>query len=268
MGQHTAIEWADDTCNPEMGCDGCELWDPKRGVRICYAGVQTDMRTANGTIRRTGWPRSFDRPTIFPGRIAKAAHWPDLTGTERRGKPFDKPWLDGMPRVIFVNDMGDGFTASLPIDWLAPELPIMAASPHRWLFLTKRPDRQRQFAEHHPLPANVWAGTSITTTQDQRLRSLLRTRAAVRWVSYEPILGPVDWRPWFDRGLNWLVIGGESGAHARPMDLRWLVNTIEQCVAAGVPLFVKQDSAFRPGQQGRIPADLMIREYPTPGGAR
>jgi protein gp37 len=263
MAKGTKIEWADDTVNAEMGCDGCELWDPKNGVRICYAGVQTEMRLSKGP--RKGWPPAFDQPAIFPGRVAEAARWKDLTGTMRP----EKPWLDGMPRVIFVNDMGDTFTASLPLDWIAPEVPIMAGSPHRWLWLTKRPDRQRQFAEKYELPPNVWCGTSITTTQDQRLRHLMATRAAVRWVSYEPVRGPVNWRPWFERGLNWLIVGGESGSNdATPMNLKWLAGTVAQCRAAGVPLFVKQDSARKPGSRGRIPDELWIREYPKEATSR
>src|SRR3989442_14506181 len=114
------IGWCDDTCNIEMGCDGCELWDPKNGVRICYAGLQTERMVSKGP--REGWPESFDKPTIFPERVRENARKRDLTGTRRP----EKPWLDGMPRVIFVNDMGDGFTASLPEDYLAPYLPTMA----------------------------------------------------------------------------------------------------------------------------------------------
>ena len=257
MAKGTKIEWADDTVNAEMGCDGCELWDPKNSVRSCYAGVQTERMLSKGQLK--GWPPAFHEPTIFPRRIAEAARWRDLAGTARPGKP----WLNGMPRVIFLDDMGDTFTASLPDDWLAPELPVMAASPHLWLLLTKRPDRQRAFSLRHELPPNVWCGVSITSPQDQRLRYLMRTRATVLWVSYEPILAPVDWRPWFSRGLNWLVVGGESGPGFRPMDLAWLADTVEQCRAAGVPLFVKQDSGRRPGMRGRIPDDLWIREYPA-----
>ena len=144
----------------------------------------------------------------------------------------------------------------------------MAASPHYWLVLTKRPDRQRAFSLRHELPSNVWAGTSITSPQDQRLRHLMRTRAAVRWASYEPMLAAVDWRPWFEQGLDWLIVGGESGPDFTPMDLSWLVDTVEQCRAAGVPLFVKQDSARRPGMKGRIPDELWVREYPINEGRR
>jgi protein gp37 len=192
MGQHTKIEWADDTVNAEMGCDGCELWDPKNDIRICYAGVMTEQKLSKGP--RKGWPAAFDKPTIFPDRIAKAARWNDLTGTARAGtdRYKAKPWLDGMPRVIFLKDMGDTFTASLPLDWLAPYLPVMAESPHYWLFLTKRAKQQQEFSVRHQLPPNVWCGVSITSQQDLRLRHLMQTRATVRWVSYEPMLSAVD----------------------------------------------------------------------------
>ncbi len=255
MGKGTKIEWADDTVNGEMGCDGCELWDPKNNIRICYSGTDTEQKLSKGP--RKGWPPAFDQPTIFLERIAKAARWPDLTGTDRP----NKPWLNGQPRVIFFNDMGDTFTASLPLDWFASELPIMAASPHRWLILTKRPDRQRQFSLHHELPPNVWAGTSVTSAQDQRLRSLLRTRAAVRFISYEPILGPFDLSPYLGE-LNWVIFGGVSGPDFKPMELEWLRAGVEQCRAASVPVFVKQDSARHAGQRGRIPDDLWVREFP------
>jgi protein gp37 len=263
MAKGTKIEWADDTVNAEMGCDGCELWDTKRGIRICYAGLQTERMLSRGPLK--GWPPAFDEPRIFPGRIAAAARWKDLTGTARE----NKPWLNGLPRMIFVNDMGDTFTASLPDDWLAPELGIMAASPHNWILLTKRADRQREFSLRHTLPANVWAGVSITSPQDQRLRYLMQTRARIRWVSYEPMLAPVDWRPWLGGdgrvGLDWLIVGGASGPdyQSEMMDLRWLEDTVKQCRDANVALFVKQDSSRSPGQQGRIPDELWVRQFPN-----
>ena len=250
------IEWTDDTCNPMMGCDGCELWDLKNNVKICYALLDIERRTSKRPVK--GWPAGPMVPTIFTGRVAAYARRKDLTGKPREAKP----WLNGMPRIIFVNDMGDGFTASLPLDWLAPELPLMATSPHLWLFLSKRPDRQRQFADQYELPRNVWCGTSITSTQDQRLRHLMRTRAAIKFVSYEPVWGPVDWRPWFDQGLNWLIIDGESGDNDPVMDLTSLADTVKQCLDAKVPVFVKQDSARLPGTRGRIPDELWIRQYP------
>ncbi len=76
------------------------------------------------------------------------------------------------------------------------------------------------------------------------------------------MLAAVDWRPWFERGLNWLIVGGESGPDFTPMDVSWLTDTVKQCREAGVPLFVKQDSGRRPGMKGRIPDELWVREYP------
>src|SRR5262245_26922874 len=112
MAKGSRTESADDIVSPAMGCAGCELWDPKNGVSICYAGRLTDRMLSKGPLK--GWPLACDQPTIFPGRIAQAAHWRDLTGTAR----LAKPWLDGMPRVIFVDDMGDTLQASMTVDWL------------------------------------------------------------------------------------------------------------------------------------------------------
>jgi len=79
MARGTKIEWADDTCNPEMGCDGCELWDPKNGIKICYGGLWIERMLSKGPVE--GYPPAFDQPTIFPGRVAEAARAKDLTGT-------------------------------------------------------------------------------------------------------------------------------------------------------------------------------------------
>src|SRR5262245_31262275 len=143
MPATTPIAWCDSTVNLMMGCDGCELWNPAAGVRHCYAGALTGRHAG-----RKGWPDAFDRPALFPHRLDEALRWPDLTGKPRPGKP----WLDGLPRLLFLNDMGDTFTEGLALDWLAPHLPRMAASPHQWLLLTKRPRRMAEFSRSHPLP--------------------------------------------------------------------------------------------------------------------
>jgi protein gp37 len=109
---------------------------------------------------------------------------------------------------------------------------------------------------------------SITSPQDQRLRYLMQTRARIRWVSYEPMLAPVDWRPWLGRdgrvGLDWIIVGGASGPgyQSQAMNLTWLEDTVKQCGDANVALFVKQDSSYRAGQQGRIPNELWVRQLP------
>lgn len=283
MGKFTKIQWADSTVNGQMGCDGCELWTTRPDgsrVRICYAGRQTENILRNGP--RAGWPAAFDQPRIFPERIAEAARWADLKGTAREGRP----WLDGLPRMIFFNDMGDTWTVSLPLDWLAPYLPAIASSPHVWMILTKRPDRAADFSRLvAPLPDNVWIGTSITGAQDARLRALMRVRAARRFVSYEPILadaGDVVRRfSWVD----WWVFGGASGVEV-PTEIATIRTGVAACREVGSAPFVKQfgswpvpeGSVWEPGQPPPVmrltdrkggdwnewPEDLRYREFPRP----
>lgn len=234
MGMKTVIEWCDSSVNEMMGCDGCELWNSK--VKTCYSGVMTERYAG-----RKGWPASFDKPEIFPGRIEKACRWSDLTGTVRP----DKPWLDGMPRMIFLNDMGDTFTESLPIDWLMPLIPMMARSPHIWMFLTKRPKRMLRFFEIlECVPDNFWLGVTITSGTE-RVKDLLKIPATVRFLSVEPMLGRID----LPEGIDFVICGGESGADGRrlsPIDVRLLRD---QCILSGIPYFFKQWGEWIPGSQ-------------------
>lgn len=241
MGLTTGIQFADSTVNGMMGCDGCELWPPSPAERaahpekrICYAGVATENMLSNGP--RKGWPVSFDAPVLFPGRIEATARWKDLTGTTRQ----DKPWLDDLPRIIFCDDMGDRWTASLPIDSLGPTLPIIAKAPHIYLFLTKRPDRAAEFSRTYRLPENLWLGTTITSGQDARLRAIERADAARRWVSYEPILADAGNVVRRHPSIHWWVFGGSSGASAVPTDLQIIRDGVAACRDVGAAPFVKQ----------------------------
>ena len=246
VGVITKIEWCDSSLNMQMGCDGCELW--AGDIRMCYAGVLHERYGG-----RSGWPKSFDKPALFPDRLNTALRWPDLTGQDRS----QKPWLNGLPRLIFLNDMGDTFTESLPVDWLAPYLPKMEASSHQWLILTKRAKRMREFFSGS-CPPNVWLGVSVTDqrTADMRIPHLLQIPARVRFVSVEPMLAPVDLSRWMDllylsrgwvkqarwegSGIDWVICGSESGPHARHCDLDWVRGLRNQCQAAGVAFFWKQ----------------------------
>jgi len=254
MGQHTDIGWCDDTVNGEMGCDGCEL----SAEGSCYAEELTNRRAG-----QTGWPAAFNQPTVFPGRIAEATRWRDLTGTRRP----DKPWLNGLPRVIFLDDMGDTFTESLSLDWLAPELPIIAASPHQWLLLTKRPQRLAAFARQHPLPRNIWVGTStLERAMLGRVKPLLDTAATIHFLSLEPLWGPLDLAPVLATGpLDWVIVGGQSGRNYQhhTMALEWAEAIVADCLAFNLPIFIKQDSHALSGRQGRIPDSLWkLKELP------
>lgn len=275
MAQATKIEWCDSTLNLMMGCDGCELWNAKAGVKRCYAGTLTERYGG-----AKGWPVAFEQPAIFAERLKPALDWPDLRGRERPGKP----WLNGYPRTIFLDDMGDTFTESLPLDWLAPHIEVMEQSPHIFQFLTKRPKRMRQFFEQlGRVPKNFWLLTTVTSQANQgRVADLLSiSGATVYGVSYEPMWGGVNFRQFMpgcarfedvtssdgqrltDRNgcgiieivdcpgpyLNWLIVGGESGPQAKPAHPDWVREARNDCRDAGVPLFLKQWGEWAPHSQ-------------------
>lgn len=193
MAEKTPIEWCDSAVNPVMGCDGCELWSPVQGVQHCYAGQLHKIRAG-----RPGYADRFEEPKLFAGRLSKAARWSDLAGRARS----DKPWLGTAPRHIFISDMGDALSRSVPFDFLLAEIICAAKSPegsrHRWLWLTKRPERMRQFAAWLKdrgimWPENLWAGTSVTSNQHlKRIRHLLRVPAPGHFVSCEPLLSRLN----------------------------------------------------------------------------
>lgn len=264
MGITTKIEWCDSSANMMMGCDGCELWSKK--VRNCYAGNMT-ARYAG----RPGWPASFDKPTMFPHRLDQAVKWPDLTGKDRQ----DKPWLSGLPRHIFLDDMGDTFTESLPVDWLMPHIEIMEESPHVWMFLTKRPRRMLAFFEALGyVPSNFFLGTTVTTQRTSTVRlkylnAIAELDGTARlYISAEPLLEAIDLGPWLwnqdSQLIDLVIIGGESGPRARPMNLRWAREMIWECQSSAVETFVKQlgGTADKGGDMAKWPKDLRLREFP------
>jgi protein gp37 len=274
----TKIQWCDSTCNPTMGCEGCELWNPKTAERSCYAGM---LHVRFGGVTR-GYSPTFEELTYWPGRMAEAARWPDLTGIARK----DTPWLDDLPRLIFVSDMSDALSAEVPFDFLEEEVVRIVTSMngqrHQWLWLTKRPDRMAQFCEVLKVkgvhwPDNLWAGTSITTQgTTARIKHLLRVGDGntIRFLSVEPQREKVDLGEWLSR-LDWIIQGGESGSRARRFHLEWALDLMGQCKQAGVAYFVKQLGSavfsgnhrlqFRDGHAGdwsEWPNEIRVREMP------
>lgn len=241
MAQNTKIQWCDSTVNPTMGCDGCELWSKHN--RTCYAGI---LHTRFGGITKSYAP-SFDQVTKFPGRMVQAARWSDLTGKHRP----EKPWLDGMPRTIFVSDMSDSLSKSVPFDYLEDELVANVISEqgqrHQWLWLTKRPDRMAKFSailaeKGTPWPVNLWAGTSVTDSKTtSRIEKLLDVgdENTLRFVSVEPQVEHIELEKWLP-GLDWVIHGGESGLGARAFEIEWASELIAQCRKHKVPYFLKQ----------------------------
>lgn len=276
MSAKTKIQWCDSTCNPTMGCEGCELWSATR--KSCYAGM---LHTRFGGVT-PGYAPSFEQVAEFPGRMAKAAAWADLRGNKRK----DKPWLDGLPRLIFVSDMSDAFSASVSFEFLKSEVISNVTSDlgnrHHWLWLTKRPELMAEFARWlkghgRKWPENLWAGTSITTqATTTRIKSLVKVGddTTLRFLSVEPQIEDIDLSAWLPR-LDWVIQGGESGCKARTFDLSWARLLIERCRLHGVPYFLKQlgpvvqDRAKRlkfedahAGDWSEWPESLRIRDFP------
>lgn len=256
MGDKTKIEWTDATWNPVRGCSRVS-----EGCRNCYAeGV------AN-RFKGEGMP--------YEGLIAKGGQWNGQIKLVPEN--LDQPLRWNRPRRIFVNSMSDLFHENVPDDFIDQVFAVMAlADRHTFQVLTKRPQRMMEYLKKFDsqdalfrdkgLP-NVWLGVSVEdqATADERIPLLLQTPAAVRWISAEPLLdhldlcsiSPANQPKWIDavngwhfgrpcNKLDWVVVGGESGKNARPMQREWARSLRDQCQAAGVPFLFKQWGEWAP----------------------
>lgn len=269
MSKQTNIQWAHSSLNLMMGCDGCELWNAKANRFICYAGNQT-ARYAG----MQGWPKSFEEPKLFIERLSPALRWGAPTDLENE----KKPWMAGMPRLIFLNDMGDTFTESLPLGWMRPIMPLLAASQHHFLILTKRPKRMAEFSQETPFPPNVWPGTTVTSAKTIRRVELLSQvqGGGPKFVSFEPVWDDIRWQdvPMI-REMQWIIIGGESAdtkESATLTRLQAIDNAILTCRHLGLRVFVKQLGSnvegmtlehHHGGDWDEWPAHLRVREMPA-----
>lgn len=234
MGEDTGISWTTHSWNPWHGCtkvsEGCDL---------CYMFAE------------------------------KRRYGQDPEKVVRSKTKFNDPlkWAD--PAYVFTCSWSDFFHA-VADPWRAEVWDIIKRTPHlTYQILTKRHGRiarnlPADWGEGYP---NVWLGVSTETQHwaDKRIPVLLDIPARVRWISAEPLLGPIDLTPYLSateegRGLDWVVVGGESGKGHRPMEVAWADEIARRCLDASVPLWTKQDSGPQPGQQGRLPEGLWSRK--------
>lgn len=284
MSKDTNIQWADGTVNPTMGCDGCELWNPKNKVFKCYAGTLTGRYAG-----RKGYPPNFETVTKFPGRMEVASRWGDLRGTERP----DKPWLNGWPRTIFISDMSDLLSKSIEFQYIFDEVIKNVTSEHGkrhiWFWLTKRPTRMVEFSEWlgpQYWPTNLWPMTSITS-QDTRFRAATLCKVGntntTRGLSIEPMMSAVSLKSiaTLITGISWAIYGGESGSDPTPCNIAWLAEGLRECREFGIKPFIKQVGTKpfitmggkntplplakgddKGGDWSAWPESLRVREYP------
>jgi protein gp37 len=233
VADHSTIEWTEATWNPTTGCDRISS-----GCDNCYALTLSKRLKAMGSAK---YQTDGDPRTSGPG-FGVAVH-EDALDIPRR-------WRD--PRVVFVNSMSDLFHARVPLDYVQRVFEVMRETPrHTYQVLTKRAVRLAKVASKIDWPANVWMGVSVEDAdQLGRIDDLRRVPAAVRFVSAEPLLGPL---PGLDLdGVDWLIAGGESGQNSRPVNPEWVRQVRDQCNEAETAFFFKQWGGRTPKAGGRL----------------
>jgi protein gp37 len=232
MGDRSAIEWTEATWNPTTGCDRVS-----RGCDNCYALTLAKRLKAMGQPR---YQRDGDPRTSGPG-FGVSCH-PDALNLPNTWK---------QPRLVFVNSMSDLFHAQVPLDYVQQVFDVMANTPrHTYQLLTKRSRRLRRVAEHLDWPPNVWMGVSVEDGEVlSRVDDLRAVPAAVRFLSCEPLLGPLTGLSLEE--IDWVIAGGESGPRARPPREDWVVELRDICSDASVPFFFKQWGGRTPKAGGR-----------------
>lgn len=264
MAENSGIAWTTHTFNPWIGCTkispACDR---------CYAEE---------------WAKRYAKDVTWgkPGQHAKLRRtktWKDPLAWNRRSQAQQTLFAGERPRV-FCASLADIFDKDAPPEWRADLFGLVAATPYLdWLLLTKRPQNIKDM-----LPSdwgdgwpNVWLGTTVENQEEanRRVPHLLQVPARVRFLSCEPLLGPVSlrWLGEYDaaRQIHWVIIGGESGSGFRPMSMEWVAGLRVQCRDANVPVFFKQDSSIKPGCKGRASPELWAckqfpRATPTEGG--
>jgi len=239
MSVGTQIEWTDATWNPVSGCTKVT-----RGCDLCYA-----ERFAERFRGVPGHPfeNGFDL-TLKPDRLKQPLSW-------------------RQPKRIFVNSMSDLFHKEIPISFIDSVFETMeAANWHTFQVLTKRSSLlvrylRERYAGRENAPAHIWLGVSVEDQKNAvRIKHLRAAKASVKFVSFEPLLGPVGRIDL--TGIHWAIVGGESGPKARPMEEQWAIEIRDQCIEAKVAFFFKQWGGIRPKSGGRRLQKKEWNQYP------
>ncbi len=224
MALHSGIEWTEATWNPVTGCTKVSP-----GCKHCYAERMAQRLQAIG---QKNYSRGFEL-TLQPHMLELPLRW-------------------RKPQIVFVNSMSDLFHCDVPLEYIQRVFDVMRrAHWHVFQVLTKRAERLAELDAALEWPENVWMGVSVESdAYRRRVDELRKTRARTRFLSLEPLLGPLvnlDLEH-----IDWVIVGGESGPRARPMRPEWVLDLREQCRRAGVPFFFKQWGGRNKKQAGRL----------------
>lgn len=236
MGDKSKIEWTDATWNPVTGCTKVSP-----GCKHCYAERFAERWRG---VKGHAYEQGFDLK-LWPDRLTIPLRWKK-------------------PRMIFVNSMSDLFHEDVPSDYVDKILDVIAACPHHtFQILTKRPHRMWEQAIEWP--DNVWLGVSVESRRyNERIDMLKLERARIRFISIEPLLQDVG--PLNLLGIDWVIVGGESGPGARPMETEWVRNVRDQCIEQRTMFFFKQWGGVRKKENGRLLDGRTWDEMPEPKG--
>jgi len=235
MSTKSSIEWTESTWNPLTGCTKISP-----GCKHCYAERMAHRLQAMG---QPNYRNGFEL-TLHPHTLEIPLRWKT-------------------PQMIFVNSMSDLFHVDVPLDYILQIFKVMErAYWHTFQVLTKRSERLLELSPQLQWPQNVWMGVSVETMKYRiRIDDLRQTGAAIKFLSLEPLLGPL---PDLDlRDIDWIIVGGESGPRARPMKESWVIEIRDQCQKAQVPFFFKQWGGTRKKRTGRLLQGRTWDELPT-----
>ena len=242
---NTSIEWTEKTWNPVVGCSVATA-----GCTNCYAMRMAARLEAMGVERYSGLTRRSGGRSVWTGTIRCVE------------EALDAPRAWKRPVRIFVNSMSDLFHPDVPFTFVERVWHVMSETPHTYQILTKRPELMAEAANHLPILSNVWLGTSVENADTLwRLEKFKSTPASTRFVSFEPLIGPVGKAEL--SGIDWAIVGGESGPRARPMEVCWVEEIESACRAAGVAFFFKQWGGTNKKKAGREYKNRTYDELPA-----
>lgn len=219
----SSIEWTELTWNPTTGCDKISA-----GCKFCYAEVMTKRLHAMGVEKY----KDLFKVRTHPEELSRPYHWKS-------------------PKLVFVNSMSDLFHPEIPLDFIQQVFKTMNdCSQHTFQVLTKRGEQLEEFSSLFNWSPNIWMGVSVENQKVvDRIQHLKKTNAKIKFLSIEPLLGPL---PDLDlEGIDWVIVGGESGRKPRPMKAEWVLDIKNQCEKAGVAFFFKQWGGVNKKAAGR-----------------
>jgi protein gp37 len=234
MSQNSTIEWTDATWNPVTGCTKISS-----GCRNCYAEKMSERLQAMG---QANYKNGFEL-TLQPHMLERPLTW-------------------RKPKMIFVNSMSDLFHKDVPFEYIQKVFFVMyEAQQHIFQVLTKRSRRLKKLARYLPWPENVWMGVTVESKDyTNRIDNLCATDARVKFISFEPLLSPM---PGLNlNGIDWVILGGESGPGSRPMKKEWVIDIRDRCNAADVPFFFKQWGGTNRKKAGRTLDGIIWDQMP------